>query len=328
MIFSLLSKLKAQTNENAATYEKAGVNIAAGEELVKRIQSTNKNIGGFAGLYKLDEQRSLVACTDGVGTKLELSIALERYEDLGQDLVAMSVNDLVVCGARPLFFLDYFATGKLNVDVAHRVIKGIERACTATGCILLGGETAEMPGFYEGGKFDLAGFAVGEVLNHKIIDGKKVTAGDVIVGLPSSGFHANGYSLVRKILKDHQLSLATPFESQTIGHYLTEPTRLYVSDARKAMDTLEIKAMAHITGGGLTNINRVLPAGLHHRINHEAIPTPAIMREFVKLGGISQDEAYTVWNMGLGFVMVVSKEDAPLLLKTIPGSFEVGKIHS
>lgn len=308
-------------------YNKAGVSIERGEELVARIAQDNPAIGGFAGLYKLDNERSLVACTDGVGTKLEISIAMEAYESLGQDLVAMSVNDLVVCGARPLFFLDYYATGKLDVDVAHRVIRGISSACERVGCVLLGGETAEMPGFYEGNKFDLAGFAVGEVANSDIIDGTRVVAGDVIVGLPSSGFHANGYSLVRKIIRDRKLNLTSNFETgKSLGDALCLPTALYVNDVKTAQRTVNVKAMAHITGGGLSNIGRSLPKHLTYHIDRGAIRKPAIIEFFQDAGKVTDNEAYTVWNMGLGFVLIVSPQDATTLISTLPHAFLAGSI--
>ncbi len=313
----------------AKLYEQSGVSIAAGENLVELIKKGNSNIGGFAGLYKLDDERSLVACTDGVGTKLELGIALEKYEELGQDLVAMSVNDLVVCGARPLFFLDYYATGKLNVDVAHRVIQGIQKACAATGCLLLGGETAEMPGFYENGKFDLAGFAVGEVNNQKIVDGTQIKKGDIIIGLPSSGFHANGYSLVRKIIKDQNLNLneSFPGSTQTLGEALTVPTNLYVKTVQLALNCLPILGMAHITGGGLTNIGRILPPNLKYNIDRKSIPTSPVISYIKSQGDVSDDEAFTVWNMGLGYVFIVSPENSKALLNAIPNSFICGRIQ-
>lgn len=308
------------------TYEKSGVNIAAGESLVERIKKINPTIGGFAGLYPLDAHRSLVACADGVGTKLELGIEMERYEELGQDLVAMSVNDLIVCGARPLFFLDYFATGKLNVDVAHRVVSGIARACEQVGCLLLGGETAEMPGFYDNNKFDLAGFAVGEVLHSDLVNGNRIVAGDMIFGLPSSGFHANGYSLIRKILRDQNLSLQTPFAGEALGHWLTLPTTLYVNDILRAKKELRIKGMAHITGGGLTNISRVLPKGLQYKIEKSQIPTPAFMKHIQNLGEICEEEAFTVWNMGMGFVIIVKPEEAANVAHLLPQSFYAGTV--
>lgn len=304
---------------SAQNYEKSGVSIAAGEALVDKIKQINPQIGGFAGLYPLDEDRFLVGCTDGVGTKLKLSIELERYEALGQDLVAMSVNDLIVCGARPLFFLDYYATGKLDVNVAHRVIQGIAQACRESSCVLLGGETAEMPGFYAPNTFDLAGFAVGEVRKEHLIDGSTIQAGDVIVGLKSSGFHANGYSLVRHILSEKGVSLAEPFGSgTTLGDLLTEPTKLYVADILKLQKQVRIKGMSHITGGGLTNIGRVLPAGRVYRIDHSAIPTPDVMKHVQALGQISQDEAFTVWNMGMGFVVIVAASEVDKVLSALP----------
>ncbi|KAB8036481.1 phosphoribosylformylglycinamidine cyclo-ligase [Silvanigrella paludirubra] len=313
---------------SSATYEKAGVSIQAGETLVEKIKKINPTIGGFAGIYELDSERSLVACTDGVGTKLELGIKMQRYEDLGQDLVAMSVNDLIVCGAKPLFFLDYFATGKLDVDVAHRVIKGIVKACQDSGCLLLGGETAEMPGFYDQNKFDLAGFAVGDVLNKDIIDGKNIKENDIIVGLPSSGFHSNGYSLVRKIMTDNNVTLETPFEGKTIGDYLTEPTRLYVKDILNLKKHIVIKGMAHITGGGLTNISRILPENFVFDIDKKKIPVPAIIKHFQTIGKISDEEAFTVWNMGMGFTLIIDPSQLENLKKIMPDCFEIGKVIS
>lgn len=309
-----------------ANYEKSGVSISAGEALVDKIKQMNPQIGGFAGLYPLDEERYLVACTDGVGTKLELSIELERYEDLGQDLVAMSVNDLIVCGARPLFFLDYFATGKLDVRVAHRVIQGIHTACKESQCLLLGGETAEMPGFYDNNKFDLAGFAVGEVHRDDLIDGKRIQEQDIIIGLPSSGFHANGFSLVRKILKDNSISLQDQFEEKTWGDWLTAPTKLYVKDILRLQRQIRLKGMAHITGGGLTNIQRVLPEGLTYQIEKEKIHSPKFMTHLKNLGHISEEEAFTVWNMGMGFVVIVSPQDEQIILKALPESFVAGNV--
>lgn len=313
----------------APAYTRAGVDIAAGEDLVEKIRASNPVIGGFAGLFPLDDERFLVGCTDGVGTKIELNLQMNRLEDLGQDLVAMSVNDLVVCGARPLFFLDYFACGKLDVDQAHRVITGIQRACAASGCVLLGGETAEMPGFYQPPKFDIAGFAVGEVHKSALIDGTTVNVGDVLVGLPSTGFHANGFSLVRKIIRDNGLDLNSKhdiLDGQTLGEALTHPTALYPKAVQKALSKVSIKAMAHITGGGLRNIQRVLPDGLTHHVNRSAIPCPPVIRLIAEAGGVSEDEAFTVWNMGLGYVFVVSPHAVQSLLSTLPESFVCGEI--
>lgn len=313
----------------APNYTRAGVDIAAGEDLVEKIRKSNPAIGGFAGLYPLDDERFLVGCTDGVGTKIELNLQMNRLEDLGQDLVAMSVNDLVVCGARPLFFLDYFACGKLDVEQAHRVISGIQKACAASGCVLLGGETAEMPGFYQPPKFDIAGFAVGEVHRTALVDGRTTEPGDVLIGLPSTGFHANGFSLVRKIIQDKALNLGTTYDilgGQTLGEALTHPTALYPALVQKIMRLVPVKAMAHITGGGLRNIQRVLPEGLSYAINRKAIACPPVMRLIAEAGGISEDEAFTVWNMGLGYVFVVSPHAADTVLKALPNGFVCGEI--
>lgn len=310
----------------ASTYARSGVSIEAGENLVSLLKKDNPHIGGFAGLYPYGPDRYLVACTDGVGTKLELSIAAERYEALGQDLVAMSVNDLIVCGARPLFFLDYYACGKLNVEVAHRVVRGIQDACKRSGCLLLGGETAEMPGFYDEKKFDLAGFAVGDVEKDKLVDGKNIAEGDVILGLPSSGFHSNGYSLLRKILRDRNESLQNEFEGRTLGDYLTEPTRLYVNEILALQSRVKVKGMSHITGGGLTNLSRVLPEGLSYHVPFENIPTPAFMKAFQTWGNITNEEAFTVWNMGLGFAIILDPHDVPTAREVLPDAFVAGSI--
>lgn len=313
----------------APAYSRAGVDIEAGEKLVEKIKSTNPAIGGFAGLYPLDDDRYLVACTDGVGTKIEISLSTGSLEALGQDLVAMSVNDLIVCGARPLFFLDYFACGKLDVEQAHRVISGIQSACKRSGCMLLGGETAEMPGFYQPPKFDIAGFAVGEVHKDALIDGSTVQKGDVLIGLPSSGFHANGFSLVRKIIAEQNLDLnARPAQlgGDTLGEALSQPTALYPKTVSSVLAKVTVKAMAHITGGGLRNIQRVLPEGLNYAVDRTSIPRPPIFDLIMNAGDISQDEAFTVWNMGLGFVFVVSKTEADTVRRLCPESFLCGEI--
>ena len=254
---------------------------------------------------------------------------MNRLEDLGQDLVAMSVNDLIVCGARPLFFLDYFACGKLDVEQAHRVIKGIQHACINSNCVLLGGETAEMPGFYQPPKFDIAGFAVGEVHRSALIDGSTVRAGDVLVGLPSTGFHANGYSLVRKIIADKKLNLHERpdiLQGQTLGEALTHPTALYPRAVQKVLAQVSVKAMAHITGGGLRNIQRVLPKGLTHHVDRSAVPCPPVIRFIAEAGDIREDEAFTVWNMGLGYVFVVDSKSVALLQRVLPDAFVCGEI--
>lgn len=309
-------------------YEKSGVSIQAGEELVENIKRINPNIGGFAGLYKLNDTQSLVACTDGVGTKLELGIAADRLEDLGQDLVAMSVNDLIVCGAQPLFFLDYYATGKLNVPNAGRVIKGIAQACEQSSCVLLGGETAEMPGFYTPPKFDVAGFAVGIVQNDEIIDGSDIQEGDLIVALPSSGFHSNGFSLIRKIMADNNLTINSKFQNKTLGDFLCEPTKLYVQTILKLKKNIRINGMAHITGGGLTNIARVIPQGLKYSINVNNISVPEIFSFFKKIGNISTEEAFTVWNMGIGFVIIINPIEYVKMTEIFSDLMLIGSIVS
>ena len=313
----------------APSYSRSGVDIEAGEKLVEKIKATNPTIGGFAGLYPLDDERYLVGCTDGVGTKIEVSLQVDKLEALGQDLVAMSVNDLIVCGARPLFFLDYFACGKLDIEQAHRVISGIQAACQQSGCVLLGGETAEMPGFYQPPKFDVAGFAVGEVHKDALIDGTTVKKGDVIVGLPSSGFHANGFSLVRKIIADHKLALdGRPAElsGATLGEALAEPTALYPKVISSILRRVTVKAMAHITGGGLRNIQRVLPEGLTYNIERSQIPLPPVIKYIMNAGDISPDEAFNVWNMGLGYTLVVNKAEADIVRRAVPASFVCGEI--
>ena len=312
-------------------YEKSGVSIEAGERLVDLIKKDHPNIGGFSGLFPYGDDRYLVGCTDGVGTKLELAIAEKSYAELGQDLVAMSINDLLVCGARPLFFLDYYACGKLDVSVAHTVVKGISDACRASGALLLGGETAEMPGFYDGNKFDLAGFAVGEVFKQDLVDGSTINPGDVLVGLPSTGFHANGYSLIRRILKDQNLSLDKKMQDETgaestLGKLLTRPTQLYGQQVGVAKKACRIKGMSHITGGGLSNINRVLPEGLGLKFHKEKIPTPAWMKQVQAWGDVSEDEAYQVWNMGLGYVFVVHPTSVDALRAALPEAFTFGEV--
>jgi phosphoribosylformylglycinamidine cyclo-ligase len=292
------------------TYRQAGVDIDAGDDLVERIKPFAKatriaevigDVGGFAGLCSVPrdiEDPVLVSGTDGVGTKLKVAFATGKHDTIGQDLVGMCVNDVITCGARPLFFLDYFATGKLDVDVAEQVIKGIAAACKESGCALLGGETAELPGMYAEGEYDLAGFAVGVVAKKKIIDGKRVVAGDVAIALPSSGLHSNGFSLARRVLKE----LTDPA--------LLTPTRLYAKDVMKVIDKVDVRAMSHITGGGLPgNLPRVLPDGLGVKI--EKTPArPEIFERIQKLGPVEEAEMRRTFNCGIGFVFIVKKEDA------------------
>lgn len=307
------------------TYKDSGVNIDAGNSLVDKIEPLAKKtarpevlspLGGYAGLFALDLKKYknpvLVSSTDGVGTKLKLAFELEIFDTVGTDLVAMSVNDLICCGAEPLFFLDYFATGKLKADVAEKVIWGITQSLKEINCTLLGGETAEMPDFYQKGEFDLAGFAVGVVEKDKIIDETKTEIGDRIIGLASSGVHSNGFSLVRKILKDHKINLKKEllgFE-RSIGLELLTPTKIYVNQVLKLLENFSISGLAHITGGGIVeNLPRVFPSSMSAEIEKEKIDTPRIFAFLQEMGKIPEDEMWRVFNMGVGFVLIVKPDD-------------------
>lgn len=255
----------------------------------------------------------LVGGTDGVGTKLKLAFEMDKHDTIGIDLVAMSVNDIVTCGAKPMFFLDYFATGALDVDKAEQVVKGIVDGCKRSGCVLLGGETAEMPGFYPDGEYDLSGFAVGFVKKDHLIDGSKVQTGDILLGLPSTGVHSNGFSLVRKILEKSGTSLRDPLEGtdKMLGEALLAPTAIYVNEVLGMAEKIPVKAMAHITGGGFTdNIPRVLPKGLGVRIRRESWEIPPLFQWLQKAGGVSDSEMFRTFNMGIGMVVVTDKEGA------------------
>lgn len=315
------------------TYQQAGVDIDAGNRLVDRIKkiapATHSShvlggIGGFGALFELpvDQYKHpiLVSTTDGVGTKLKLALQFNRYEGIGIDLVAMCVNDLIVCGAKPLFFLDYYATGKLDVDAAEQVIRSIAEGCLQAGCSLVGGETAEMPGMYAGKDFDLAGFSVGVVEKDQIIDGSKVEAGDVLIGLASQGLHSNGYSLVRKVLEacgiDLELGALTPSPSPMNGRgelkdILITPTRIYVKPILSLLSQVNIHAMAHITGGGLTeNLPRVMPKFTKAVIDLKNWEIPEIFVWLQQQSEISQAELLKTFNCGVGFVVCVSEAEA------------------
>lgn len=307
------------------TYKDAGVDIDTADDLVTRIKSFSKKtkrvevisgIGGFAGLFSLANSQVknpvLVASTDGVGTKLKIAIDLAKYDTIGQDLVAMCVNDLICCGAEPLFFLDYFATGRLNPDDAATIINSIAEALKDINCALLGGETAEMPGLYRDGDFDLAGFSVGLVDKDKIIDGSTVGLGNQIIGLASSGVHSNGYSLVRKIVEVAGLDLRQKhlFAPEGLGLALLAPTLIYVNPVLKLLKSYDVRSMAHITGGGLVeNLPRVLPKTCKAIIKKSAVPTPEVFRYLQKHGGVPEDEMWRVFNMGIGYVIVVKPDD-------------------
>jgi phosphoribosylformylglycinamidine cyclo-ligase len=253
----------------------------------------------------------LVSGTDGVGTKLKLAFALDRHDTVGIDLVAMSVNDVLVQGAEPLFFLDYFACGRLDVDVATRVIRGIATGCEQAGCALIGGETAEMPGMYPAGEYDLAGFCVGVVEKSKVIDGRGIAPGDVVLGLASSGAHSNGYSLVRRILERARPDLAAPFDGRTLADALMAPTRIYVKPLLALMRELDVKGLAHITGGGLVeNVPRVLPEGVRAVLEKAAWPRPPLFEWLQREGNVAEGEMHRVFNCGIGMAVIVAPGDA------------------
>ena len=298
-------------------YKLAGVDITAGNDLVDKIknevasshnQNVLGNIGGFAGMYELNKdyiEPVMVACTDGVGTKVALAQENNQIEGIGQDLVAMCVNDLIVCGAKPLFFLDYFASSKLEVEEASKIIKNISEACKNSGCALLGGETAEMPGHYVGKNFDLAGFSVGCVEKEKIINGKNIKEGDILIGIESSGPHSNGFSLIRKIIKD---SSAKEDELKKIIKLALKPTHLYPNIIMRLIEKFSIHGMAHITGGGLTeNIPRSLPKNLSADISLTSWELPEIFKWLQEKGDIANDDLLRIFNCGIGMVLIVDE---------------------
>jgi len=304
------------------TYRDAGVDIDAGDEFVDRIsplvRSTFRpevltDLGGFGGLFRLQAHRYaepvLVSGTDGVGTKLKIAFLTDRHDTVGIDLVAMCVNDIVVSGAEPLFFLDYFATGKLSVPKAESVLKGIAEGCRQAGCALIGGETAEMPSFYADGEYDLAGFAVGVVDRPKIIDGRSIVPGDALIGLASTGLHSNGYSLARRVLLDQaKLSVTSrlPELDQPLGDVLLTPTRIYAKQVLTLIQECPINGIAHITGGGITeNLPRVFPSGVRAQVRRSAWPVPPIFQAITRLGQVEREEMYRVFNMGIGLILVV-----------------------
>lgn len=310
-------------HKNTLTYQSSGVNIDAGNRLVNKIKSLAKKthrpevlagIGGFGALVELPLSRYknpvLVSSTDGVGTKLKLAFLLNQHETIGIDLVAMCVNDIVVSGAEPIFFLDYFATGQLSVETATKVIRGISRGCEMAGAALVGGETAEMPGMYAPSEYDLAGFCVGLVEKNHIISGQTVEVGDILIGLASSGPHSNGYSLIRTILDVTETPLTMPFEKTTIGTVLLKPTRIYVKSLLKLLKEVPVKAMAHITGGGLLeNIPRVLPKTVTaHLYRNRWKPLP-IFEWLQNKGNLTPEEMYRTFNCGIGMVLCVAKKN-------------------
>ncbi|MBK6810116.1 MAG: phosphoribosylformylglycinamidine cyclo-ligase [Sandaracinaceae bacterium] len=329
------------------TYRDAGVDIDAGERLVDRIKPLAAatrtphvigGIGGFAGLCGLPsdiEDPILVSGTDGVGTKLKLAFALDRHDTVGIDLVAMCVNDVLTVGARPLFFLDYFATGKLDVDQGEAVVRGIADGCKQAGCALLGGETAELPGFYAGGEYDLAGFAVGVVGRKKLITGERITVGDIVLGVASSGLHSNGFSLARRALLDREAPLSltdTPAGlSAPLGETLLRPTKIYAQVAQAALSAGDVRGFCHITGGGLPgNLHRGLPAGVGMHVKLGSWPRPAIFDLIQREGGVAEPEMQRTFNLGLGFTIIVPRADVEAvtaaLLAVGEPAYEVGVI--
>ncbi|EYU19144.1 hypothetical protein ABFS82_13G179100 [Erythranthe guttata] len=313
------------------TYKDAGVDIDAGSELVRRIAKMAPGIGGFGGLFPLGDSY-LVAGTDGVGTKLKLAFETGIHETIGIDLVAMSVNDIITSGAKPLFFLDYFATSHLDVDLAEKVIKGIVDGCQQSDCTLLGGETAEMPDFYADGEYDLSGFAVGIVKKESVIDGKNIDVGDVIIGLPSSGVHSNGFSLVRRVLARSGLSLKDNLldSSVTLGEALMAPTVIYVKQVLEIISKGGVKGIAHITGGGFTdNIPRVFPDGLGALIYNDSWAVPPVFKWIQEAGNIEDAEMKRTFNMGIGMVVVMKEEAALRLLAEDRGKdsfYRIGEV--
>jgi phosphoribosylformylglycinamidine cyclo-ligase len=313
------------------TYRDAGVDIEAGDALVERIKPLVRRtlrpevlagIGGFGAMVELPMERYrrpvLVSGTDGVGTKLRLAIQTGRHDSIGIDLVAMCANDVVVQGAEPLFFLDYYATGRLDVEVATAVIRGIAEGCAQAGAALVGGETAEMPGMYHGDDYDLAGFCVGVVEKDAIIDGSRVQRGDAVIGLASSGAHSNGYSLIRKLIETTGATADTVIAGRSLFEQLLEPTRIYVKSLLALIATLPVHALAHITGGGLLdNIPRVLHAGLEVVLQRSRWPQQPLFEWLARVGAIAPSEMYRTFNCGIGMIVIVAAEHAPLALSVL-----------
>ena len=319
------------------TYKEAGVDIEAGQEVVRRIRSMAKqtfnsrvitDIGGFSGLYSLNAEKYrqpvLVSSTDGVGSKLKVAIMTGVHDSIGIDLVAMCVNDILAQGATPLFFLDYLAMNKVEPELAQQILAGITAGCVEAGCALIGGETAEMPDFYSRNDYDLAGFVVGVVEREEIIDGSEISVGDHLIGLPSSGLHSNGYTLVRRLLFDDLgMKVDDPLLSTTVGRELLKPTRIYVNTANVIMRDFKVLGMAHITGGGLIeNIPRILPMGCRAIVNKDAWEQPDIFRFLQTAGQLDEEEMYRTFNMGLGMVMVIPAEQSEEVLERLHGMDE------
>jgi phosphoribosylformylglycinamidine cyclo-ligase len=332
-------------SDTGLSYRAAGVDIDAGDQLVDSIKRIARRtlregvlagIGGFGALFEVPKKFRnpvLVSGTDGVGTKLKLAFQLGRHDAVGIDLVAMSVNDILVQGAEPLFFLDYFACGRLDVDTATAVIKGIAAGCEQAGCALIGGETAEMPGMYPPGEYDLAGFAVGVVEKDRIIDGSRIAPGDAVLGLASSGAHSNGYSLIRRILEREAADLSSDFHGQPLGDALLAPTRIYVKPVLALLQQVRAKGLAHITGGGLLeNLPRILAGGLTAELDRNAWPRPALFSWLQDKGGVADQEMFRVFNCGIGMAVVVGDEDAERTMQQLRAAgesvYRIGRIRA
>ncbi len=326
------------------TYKDAGVDIQAGNEAVERIKpavaSTRRSgvmggLGGFGGLFSLDLKKYpdpvLVSGTDGVGTKLRLAFDLDKHDTIGQDAVAMCVNDILVQGAEPLFFLDYLAVGKLTPSKVASIVEGVAEGCRQAGCALLGGETAEMPGFYDEEEYDIAGFAVGAVNRDKIIDGSGIREGDILLGLESSGLHSNGFSLVRKVFEANSLNKEVPELGKSLGEALLIPTRIYVKSILDLLAKVPIQGMVHVTGGGLTeNIPRVLPQGLGVEIDSTSWKIPEIFKLIQQNGQVEEAEMFKTFNMGIGFILIVHPGDEErtreILLSQQENHIRIGRV--
>jgi len=316
------------------TYKSAGVDKEEGYKTVDKIKSAvaethNKNVlnnlGSFGAFYAIGEYKNpvLVSGTDGVGTKLKIALDTKKYDSIGIDCFAMCANDILCHGAKPLFFLDYLACGKLDSNVASEIVLGMVKACKDNECALIGGETAEMPGMYQVGDYDVAGFCVGIVERDEIIDGSKIKKGDKIIAIPSSGFHSNGFSLVRKVFPDFE----EEFEGKPLYETLLEPTRLYYQPIHQLLKVVSLNGIAHITGGGLIeNVPRIIPNGLCAAIQTEKIRIPSIMLELEKRGNVDRMEMFGTFNMGVGMVVIVDEKDAEKVFSTLKDAYEIGKI--
>ena len=332
-------------SEKGLTYKDSGVDIKAGSKFIELIKENVKStyipgvmgdIGGFGGLFELAKYKNpvLVSGTDGVGTKLKLAFLANKHDTIGIDAVAMCVNDIIVAGAKPLFFLDYLATGKLNPENHAEIVKGIADGCKLGECALIGGETAEMPGFYSDGEYDIAGFSVGVVEKSEIIDGTKISDGDVIIGITSSGIHSNGYSLVRKLFiekLDWSLDRYVDELGKTLGEELITPTKIYVKAIEKIKKDVKIKGLVHVTGGGFTeNVPRILPNNVDAEIDKSSYKLPEIFKLIQKLGNVAENEMYKTFNMGIGMMVIVAKKDQEKVLELLKEigeeAYKIGEI--